>query len=288
MTARSTHESLSAKAELGTCPRGFHGGGFTLIELLVVIAVIAILAAMLLPALGRAKGRASTIVCLNNLRQLETCWHLYALDNHDILPPNNSVADLDSGNPLAAGASWCTNNACYDADPAGVVNGLLFQYNTSLGIYRCPADKSTIETRDGVKLAQPRLRSYNMSQSVNGWPEFNPELFHYLPTNKKFTAIRDPAPSKLIVFLDVHEDSIYDALFGSPTKQFWGDARAWWDIPANRHQQGCNFSFADGHVDHVRWQVPKVVTVKFSAQPVPPEELTDFRRVQAGIKQVKD
>jgi prepilin-type N-terminal cleavage/methylation domain-containing protein/prepilin-type processing-associated H-X9-DG protein len=62
-------------------------GGFTLIELLVVITVIAILAALLLPALSRAKGKAHDAVCFNNLRQWGLATHLYANNHEDFLPP---------------------------------------------------------------------------------------------------------------------------------------------------------------------------------------------------------
>jgi len=69
------------------------------------------------------------------------------------------------------------------------------------------------------------------------------------------------------------------------TWSFGGDERVWWDIPANRHNQGCNFSFADGHVERWRWQVPKVVKQFLAEQPVPTEELPDYRRMQSGYKQ---
>jgi prepilin-type N-terminal cleavage/methylation domain-containing protein/prepilin-type processing-associated H-X9-DG protein len=261
---------------------------FTLIELLVVIAIIAILAAMLLPALSKAKTKGITIACLNNVRQLEICWHLYAVDHNDLLPPNNSIADITSGSTLNASASWCTNYAPYDADSDGIRNALLFPYNSSLEIYHCPADRSTIETRDGIKLSQLRWRSYNMSLCINGAPELNPGLSMSIPNFKTLSTIKDPAPSKLLVFLDVHEDQIYDANFGMPAMAVWGDNRMWWDIPANRHDQGCNLSFGDGHAEHWKWRVPKVVRTRFAAQSVPDEELPDYRRVQEGYRQKWD
>jgi prepilin-type N-terminal cleavage/methylation domain-containing protein/prepilin-type processing-associated H-X9-DG protein len=257
-------------------------GAFTLIELLVVIAIIAILAALLLPTLSRAKQKGLSVACLNNVRQLEVCWHLYALDHNDILPPNNSIANISGGSVLASGASWCTNYAPWDALPDGIQNGLLFSYNTSLPIYHCPADHSTLETHSGSKLPQQRLRSYNMSLAINGSPELDPYAASN-PSFQRFTAIHEPPPSKLFVFLDVHEDEILDSNFGMPAPSIWGDVKMWWDIPADRHSQGCSLSFADGHAEHWKWRAPKIVLNRFGGgQAVTPEELPDYRRLLKG------
>src|SRR5450759_1130447 len=69
------------------------GNGFTLIELLVTITVIGILASLLLPGLSAAKNKARTTLCLNNLKQLQLCWQLYALENNDRMAYNASVDD---------------------------------------------------------------------------------------------------------------------------------------------------------------------------------------------------
>ena len=263
------------------------GAGFTLVELLVVIAIIGILAAMLLPVLFRAKGQALTTACLNNLKQLEDCCHLYAMDNDDRLPPNNFVYNIATQQPVQGqeGPSWCTNVAPYDADPRGIQNGLLFQYNTSLPLYHCPADLSTVHPPGSTSISQPRLRSYNLSQSVNGL-SYSDQIAAYTPHYSKFTEIRNPTPTGLIVFLDVHEDEIVDTMFGIPTELDWYYDGYWFDIPGNRHNQGCNLSFADGHVERWKWKVPKLVTVpRGSVQPVAANEWDDYNRLETGFRQ---
>jgi len=74
--------------------------GFTLIELLTVIAIITILAGMLLPSLGRAKERATTIQCASNLRQLGAALLMYGEDNQQLLPMANGSVPWTSTNPV--------------------------------------------------------------------------------------------------------------------------------------------------------------------------------------------
>jgi len=274
--------------------RRFNGGGgfgaFTLIELLVVIAVIAILAAMLLPALSRAKARALNVACMNNLNQLEVCCHLYTVDNGDLLPPNDSVDIIGANGSATVDAvslSWCPDHPMTDTTPSNLQRSVLFPYNTSVPIYHCPADRSTVQTAAGVPLPQLRNRSYNMSQSVNGYPQYkDPDgILAYIPYWDRYSLIRQPGPAQLFVFIDENPDTELDAQFGNPVGEpYW--PQEWFDMPSDRHIQGANLSFADGHVEHWRWKAPKVFYGW--TLPLAPQDLPDFLRVQRAMKQATD
>ena len=249
---------------------------FTLVELLVVIAIIGILAALLLPALARAKSRVNSVVCLNNLKQQQISWHLYAGDNDDAAAPNNSFYSIsqpgstDTPSLSESGASWCPGVAPTDTTFANLESGVLFPYNRAPGIYHCPADQSTVTGNSALL----RTRSYCMNISLN--------CDDALGSYRKATQIIAPAPANLFVLIDTQEQDIWDATFGI----FSADstyAKDWLDLPADRHAQGANLAFADGHVEHWRWQAAKVFTSRWEAA-YNSGDLADLQRLQAATK----
>src|ERR1017187_10372092 len=139
--------------------RTFRPRGFTLIELLTVIATIAILAALLLPVLSKAKIKAQRTTCLSNLRQLGFAWVMYKDDNSGFLTESYPVNRSGDGvNPDV----WVQGDMT-KPDQAGnpdlIRQGKLYPYNQSVPLYHCPTDQ-------GVSIGGqvvPTVRSYSMN-----------------------------------------------------------------------------------------------------------------------------
>ncbi|MHC4244522.1 MAG: type II secretion system protein [Planctomycetota bacterium] len=278
---------------------------FTLIELLVVIAIIAVLMAILIPTLDRAREQGRRAVCLSNLKQLALAWNMYADENDDKIVNGEAAG---GGNGLAStpslsssrhpGEKWWVGGDCGDfwndehlpreIQLNALRNGALYPYTKKETLYRCPT---------GVR---GEMRTYTIGDSMNGIPRTG--TFRTVNNRdvgvkvgrtrlwiKKRTEISSPGPSFRLVFLD--EGRITPDSYATHYVN-----QRWWDPPFVRHGDGTNVAFADGRAAYWKYKGKKTIeTGKLAGvagrsasdlhqmTPESPEDIEDLHQMQKAI-----
>ena len=232
---------------------------FTLIELLVVIAIIAILMAIVMPALSLAKKKASVTVCLSNTKNLSLGWYMYMGDNDGRIMSCEDAGKEPSGKfvgwigiPRTENGTLCTNT---QTDPAvtdedeirGIKEGLLYPYVKEPKAYHCPGDKARVSLYDKTRV----FVSYSIPRCLYGFPG--------TPTGgnqiRIFSQIK--APSTRYVFVEAAETRNWNAshhfVIGAPEDtglETWG----WWGPIAINHGDSSVLGFCDGHAESRKWR----------------------------------
>ena len=242
--------------------------GFTLIELLVVIAIIAILAAMLLPALSKAKAKASQISCNSNLRQWGLAISMYANDNRDYYPASrdlNFTVPADN-NPtwseLYAGATGSPQiglSDWFNALPPYISGMPLWQYganNVSNNVFASGHSIYVCPTAQGMPTISPDPDSltgiepgagpgptfnYGMNQRIN----FNLAAPANVPETP-FRVTQAVNPSAFVAFSEQRVHAAELPYYGT-TPNDLSSTYNWCNRFSGRHSLGGNIVFADGH-----------------------------------------
>lgn len=232
--------------------------GFTLIELLVVIAVIAILMAILMPALKIAREQARGVNCLANQRSLTQAYIMYADDNdgsicggwarHDdvggVPPWVRPPGDVSDSGTYSMVTGAVTLQQRYN----GLRAGALYRYVNEFGVYHCPGDnRKNMGTSLGNGLEYRIFRSYSLSDYMRGTDSADP---------KKLFAFKDQANKMLFV------EEIYDGSAGNFNHDGWSYvpySGSMWDPLGIFHSDACTFSYMDGHAERKKWEDKRTV-----------------------------
>jgi len=210
--------------------------GFTLIELLVVIAIIAVLMAILMPALNRAREQGKRSACLNNLKQLALAWNVYADDNDNRIVNGNT----STGSHNKDGTCWVYWpgwGATEERQIEELKRGLLFSYCPNINLYKCPT---------GVR---GEVVTYAIVDSMNGYDAIPGAQGHIV---KSRLQIHNPATQAV---------SLDEGRLSPASWTIWYDQERWWDQITARHGDGTNFSFADGRSEYWKWKDPRTIEI---------------------------
>jgi prepilin-type N-terminal cleavage/methylation domain-containing protein/prepilin-type processing-associated H-X9-DG protein len=223
---------------------------FTLIELLVVIAIIAVLMAILMPSLNKAREQGKRAACLGNLKQLQLAWTMYADDNDEKIVNGDTE---EYTNQYNAGGVHYNETAWVKKDWDGAMtklqkenairSGALYQYLKTIKVYKCPTGRSI----------QNECRMYSVVDGMNC--TILGDFSNNAPVKlvKRRTQVKYPAMRG--VFLD--DGGTGGATLGGWS--VWPDRYEWWDPPPIRHGDGTTFSFADGHAEHLKWKDSRTI-----------------------------